>query len=85
MHKTIIQGYLKKADRSPVFFKKIGGLINSLREKNSHENYNVKKYRGPYKKIAQLIVKPVEPHRDQMLRLWDISIYFRLLVVYKSM
>ena len=24
--------------------KKIGSLINSLREKNSHENYNEKKY-----------------------------------------
>ena len=44
VHKIIIQGYLKNADRVHVFFKKIGSLINSLRVKNNHENYNVKKY-----------------------------------------
>ena len=68
MHKIIIQGYLKNADGVPVFFQKIGSLINSLREKKSHENYNVKKYRL-HKKIVQLRVQPVELHRDQMLRL----------------
>ena len=41
--KIIIQGYLENTDRIHVFFKKIGSLINSLREKNSHENSNVKK------------------------------------------
>ena len=43
VHKIIIQGYLKNADRVHMFKKKIGSLINSLREKNNHENYNVKK------------------------------------------
>ena len=39
----IIQGYLKNADRlHVVFLKKFGSLLNSLREKNSIENYNVK-------------------------------------------
>ena len=68
VHKIIIQRYLKNADGVHVFFKKIGtgSLINCLREKNCHENYNVKKV---HKQIAQLRVKPVEPHRDQMLRL----------------
>ena len=36
------------------------------------------------KQIAQLKVKPVEPQKDQMLRLWDIIILFRLIVVNKS-
>ena len=50
-------------------FKKKNGtssLINNLMEKNSHEHYNVKKV---HKQIAQLREKPVEPHRDQILRL----------------
>ena len=41
-------------------------------------------WKSIHKQIAQLRVKPVEPHRDQMLRLEDISIYFRLLAVSKS-
>ena len=52
-----------------MFFKKngTGSLINNLMEKNSHEHYyNINKV---HKQIAQLRVKPVEPHRDQMLRL----------------
>ena len=44
VHKIIIyQGYLKNADGVHMFLKKIGNLINSLREKNSHENNNVEK------------------------------------------
>ena len=44
VHKIIIQGYLKNADRVHVFFKKIDSLINSLRGGgNNHENYNVRK------------------------------------------
>ena len=35
VHKIIIQGYLKNADGVYVFFKKSGGLINSLKKKNS--------------------------------------------------
>ena len=41
--KIICQGYLKNADRVHVIKKKFGSLINSLREKNNNENYNVKK------------------------------------------
>ena len=41
--RIFFQIYLENADRVHVFFKKFGRLINSLREKNSHENYNVKK------------------------------------------
>ena len=37
----ISQGFLKNADRVHVFFKKFGSLINSVKEKNSRENYNV--------------------------------------------
>ena len=69
VNQIIIQGYLKHADVVHVFFFKNNGpvsLINSLIEKNSHENYNVKK---GHVQIAQLRVKHVEPHIDQMLRL----------------
>ena len=44
---------------------------------------NCEKVQCIHKQIAQLRVKPIEPHKDQMLRLKDISIYFRLLVVNK--
>ena len=44
VHEIIIQGFLKNADGVHMFFKKDGSLMNSLREKNSHENYNEKKY-----------------------------------------
>ena len=58
VHKIIIQGYLKNDYGVHMFFKKIGtgSLINSLREKKKHKNYNVKKI---HKQIAQLRVKPV--------------------------
>ena len=43
VHTIIIQRYLKNADGVHMFLKKFGSLINSMRERNSHENYNVKK------------------------------------------
>ena len=60
-HKIIIQGCLKNVIAVHVFFKKIdtGSSINNFMEKNSHEHYKVKKV---HKQIAQLRVKPVEPH-----------------------
>ena len=46
VHKIIIQGYLKNADGVYVFFKKSGGLINSLRKKNSLRVKSVKPHRN---------------------------------------
>ena len=64
---------------STCFSKKIGSLINSLRGKNSHEKLNCEK--RIHKQVAQLRVKTVKPHRDQMLRLWAVAcVIFRLVV-----
>ena len=59
VHKIIFRRYLKNADGVHVFFKSFGNLINSLMEKNNHKKCG-KKFT---QQIAQLRVKPVEPHR----------------------
>ena len=65
-----------------MFLTKFGSLINSLREKNSHENYTVKKYTQRNGTTESKTCRT--PYRSNAASL-ALRIYFSILVVNKYM